>query len=136
MKLGAEDYIVKPFDMQEFLLRIQRVIEKHGYKNGGRSRDDRKANGRQWIGNSLQMRQISHLIEKIAPTPATVLITGKAEREKKSLPEEFTPVLPLPDHFWLSTWPQFLSTWLKANYLVTKKEHLPGHIPAKSEYVN
>lgn len=83
MKLGAEDYLVKPFDVQEFLIRVKRVIEKHDLQERVESGRRRKANGLQGIGESLQMRQINVLIEKIAPTPATVLITGKSGTGKE-----------------------------------------------------
>lgn len=76
MKLGAEDYLVKPFDVQEFLIRIQRVIEKHELQERVESGRRKNGNEAQWIGESLQMRQIKLLVEKIAPTPSTVLITG------------------------------------------------------------
>lgn len=76
MKLGAEDYLVKPFDVQEFLIRIQRVIEKHELQERVESGRRKNGNEAQWVGESLQMRQIKLLVEKIAPTPSTVLITG------------------------------------------------------------
>ncbi|GAK59483.1 two component, sigma54 specific, transcriptional regulator, Fis family [Candidatus Vecturithrix granuli] len=76
MKLGAEDYLVKPFDIQEFLIRVKRVIEKHELQERVESGWRKSANGIQWIGESLQMRQIKRLVEKIALTSSTALITG------------------------------------------------------------
>ena len=83
MKLGAEDYIVKPFDIQEFLIRIKRVIEKHDLRERVESGRRKQSNGVQWVGESQQMKQIKTLVEKIAPTQSTVLLTGKSGTGKE-----------------------------------------------------
>ncbi len=83
MKLGAKDYIVKPFDLEELLIRIRRIIENCELQKrielGKRECPDFQG----WIGESPAMLEIKALIERIAPTPSTVLITGESGTGKE-----------------------------------------------------
>jgi two-component system response regulator AtoC len=85
MKLGARDYLVKPFDPEELLLRLRRVMEESVLE--GRLEAGRKAastdNASVWLGDSERMRAVRSLIDKVAPTPSTVLITGESGTGKE-----------------------------------------------------
>ena len=81
MKLGAFDYITKPFSLEEFHLIIGRALEMK------RLRDDnirlRKDVNRYFsfpniIGESVAMKKVFSLIEKVAATDSTVLILGES----------------------------------------------------------
>ncbi|HME91891.1 MAG TPA: sigma-54 dependent transcriptional regulator [Myxococcaceae bacterium] len=81
IKLGAFDYITKPFDQAE----IQAVIAK-----AARTHDAAQANIRSdgktraaIVGESAQMHEIFKIIEKVADTPSTVLITGESGTGKE-----------------------------------------------------
>jgi two-component system, NtrC family, response regulator AtoC len=84
LKRGAFDYVTKPFDRAE----LQRVISKatksrelSGQLYLGGSQDER---GRfQLIGQSLAMRDVYQVIERVADTPSTVLITGESGTGKE-----------------------------------------------------
>lgn len=83
MKAGAEDYLVKPFDLDEFLIRLRRIIthaalQKQVYR--GQQHDLAPS---EWIGASPSMQAIHTLIQKVAPTPSTVLITGESGTGKE-----------------------------------------------------
>lgn len=83
MKLGAQDYIIKPFDLQEFIIRLKRIIENQGLKELVESgRRESQVFG-DWIGESPQIVDIKKMVEKIAPTPSTVLITGESGTGKE-----------------------------------------------------
>jgi two-component system, NtrC family, response regulator AtoC len=78
MKLGAADYLVKPFDPDELLIRLNRVIEETRLRaQAESSRLDTDA-GEQLIGDGPTMTEIKSTISKVAPTPATVLLTGES----------------------------------------------------------
>lgn len=79
MKLGAYDYLIKPFDIEEMTILVDRAGE---LTNLRREREiiqrqrDWQPEFDNFVGNSSHTREVLGLIEKVAPTNSTVLITG------------------------------------------------------------
>ena len=82
LKLGAFDYITKPFDRTE----LRNVIDKAA-RTGELQREQLSApeeRGRyRIIGQSPPMQEVYSVIEKVADTPSTVLITGESGTGKE-----------------------------------------------------
>jgi len=85
MKLGARDYIVKPFDPEELTIKLKRLIEEKIIHDKLESEitTARSPDFNPRGVSSGKMREITRLIHKVATTPSTVLITGETEPEKK-----------------------------------------------------
>ncbi len=86
MKLGAFDYITKPFSLDEFRLLIERALEmKRLREENIRLRKDinRFFCFPNIIGESAAMKKVFSLIEKIAATDSTVLILGESGAGKE-----------------------------------------------------
>jgi len=83
MKLGARDYIVKPFDPEELVLRLKRILAEQALHDRVEQGRRESPAGEEWIGESPPMREIRGLVEKIAPTPSMVLITGESGTGKE-----------------------------------------------------
>lgn len=83
LKSGASDYIVKPFSSDELLLRLNRIVEDQKLKNAVESGIHTLNLENELIGNSESIKNIRILIEKIAGTPTTVLITGESGTGKE-----------------------------------------------------
>ncbi len=86
MRKGAFDYILKPFKNEELKLTIGKAINHHNLirQNRQLTRElEGKYNFGNIIGKSVQMQRIFGLIEKVAPTKATVLITGDSGTGKE-----------------------------------------------------
>ncbi len=85
MKIGALDYIVKPFDMEQLKLQIKRAFKLGNMAN--EIADIRKATLSRgidgMIGESLAMKNIIQIIHKVAKTNAAVLITGDSGTGKE-----------------------------------------------------
>lgn len=64
-KLGAEDYLAKPFDVAELLAKVARLCEKN-------------VAGEFRLGVSAAMRSIEALLPRVAGQQASVLITGES----------------------------------------------------------
>lgn len=86
MRKGAFDYILKPFKNEELKLTIRKAIDHHRLvcqnRQLTRELQDRYRFG-SIIGKSAQMQRIFQLIEKVAPTKATVLVTGSSGTGKE-----------------------------------------------------
>ena len=79
MKVGAYDYITKPFHLDEIELVIERAHHRVCLERENRGFKHQQASsrtGQQLVGNSAAIRQVSYLVEKVAPTDVPVLITG------------------------------------------------------------
>lgn len=86
MKLGAFDYITKPFSLDEFLLLIERAINvKKLREENLRLKQDlnRCYSFPNIIGNSPEMKKLFSLMEKVASSDSTVLILGESGTGKE-----------------------------------------------------
>jgi DNA-binding NtrC family response regulator len=86
MKLGAYDYIQKPFDKDEFLLLIGKALERKNLKHEVEQLQNElkeKYRFENIIGNSKEMLDVLAMVSKIAKTESTVLISGDSGTGKE-----------------------------------------------------
>ena len=86
LKAGALDYVVKPFDVEELKILVARGLEKLHLKQENilLKRDLKDRYGfEKMVGKSRTMQEIYTLIEKVAATDSTVLITGESGTGKE-----------------------------------------------------
>ncbi len=83
MKLGARDYIVKPFDPEELHLRLRRIHETQTLLDRVELGRRTSGGGDTLIGESPAMREIRRTIGMVAATPSSVLITGESGTGKE-----------------------------------------------------
>lgn len=86
LKAGAMDYVVKPFDVDELKIIVEQGLEKRRLKEENwmlKKELREKYSFDNMIGKSKIMREIYSLIEKIAGTDSTVLITGESGTGKE-----------------------------------------------------
>lgn len=84
VKLGAEDYLAKPFTDEELITAVRRVIDKLAMRRSGRSTVGRVLSAPHGlVGESKNMRDVYGAVEKASTTPATVLITGESGTGKE-----------------------------------------------------
>jgi len=76
-KLGAYDFIEKPLNLDKVLLDIDHALKAGRLESENRFLRDRAALGRRMIGVSRVMRDLLEQIRIVAPTKASVLITGE-----------------------------------------------------------
>jgi two-component system, NtrC family, response regulator AtoC len=81
IKLGAFDYIIKPFDIEEMLLLVGRALELRRMRNDinllHRELSESYRFERILTGNQ-KMKELCHTVAKIAKSNASVLITGES----------------------------------------------------------
>jgi len=88
VRLGAYDYVPKPFKRDELLLRIRRALDYHALQEENRKlheelRQTFKFEG--IIGTSPKMQEALRIAAAVAPTDATVLIYGETGTGKEIL---------------------------------------------------
>jgi two-component system response regulator AtoC len=86
MKLGAFDYVTKPFDVEELLIIIERATRdaaREAELESLRWEVGRKYSPANIIGNNPRMQQIFRTIGIVAPLKTTVLITGESGTGKE-----------------------------------------------------
>jgi DNA-binding NtrC family response regulator len=86
MRVGAFDYVTKPFEPEAVLLTIERAIERRALEEENRRLRravDQTSSFGDLIGESPAMREIFALIRKVAHGRSSVLITGESGTGKE-----------------------------------------------------
>ncbi len=83
MKLGAEDYLTKPFETEELKLKIIKAGEKKRLQQEVFRLRNLSGRGFKLESNNSEMNRIITLAEKAAPTQSNVLITGESGTGKE-----------------------------------------------------
>jgi|SRR5680860_59355 len=84
MKAGAHDYLMKPFDIDELLITVSKAFEVESLREQvDYLKGEAQHGGWQLVGNSEAMQAVKHLVERVAHTPATVLIQGESGTGKE-----------------------------------------------------
>jgi DNA-binding NtrC family response regulator len=86
MRQGAIDYIAKPFDHDELLIVVERIIKQdrqQRQQESLKSEMDKSYPVRGMVGDSPAMIDVFKRIDKVAPTDATVLILGESGTGKE-----------------------------------------------------
>ena len=86
VKLGAFDYITKPFDVDQLILSVQKALDERALRSElARLRDEVSRNYR-WgniIGRSAVMQEMFALIRRLSRSTASVLVTGASGTGKE-----------------------------------------------------
>jgi DNA-binding NtrC family response regulator len=85
VKLGAFDYIEKPFEQSQIQQVVAKALKQHELdKRAPRAAQPAASGGRYGlIGRSPVLEQVFGVIEKVADTPSTVLISGESGTGKE-----------------------------------------------------
>jgi len=86
MRAGAFNYLTKPFNNEELLVSIKKAVEHYALIKENlrlRSEVSSRYSFANMIGKNEKMQQLFALIEKIAPTTASVLISGESGTGKE-----------------------------------------------------
>lgn len=86
LKMGAYDYLIKPFEMDELVLRVNRILDQQKLR-----RENRRLKSKQQspvffsgiIGKSKKMQAIYQLIKKGGQNEANVLVRGESGTGKE-----------------------------------------------------
>jgi two-component system response regulator AtoC len=94
LKSGADDYLIKPFDPAELILRVHTLV-------AGRKRQDQieagsrtAERGTRLVGESAAVRSLRSVIEKVAAGGTTVLLTGESGTGKEVVAREIHTLSP------------------------------------------
>ena len=140
MKLGAYDYITKPFKNEEIRLVIKNALERKQLQQENRRLKQQlgqRSSFQNLTGKSPAMSKLIALLERVAPSQANVLITGESgtgkelvaqalhlNSDRKSTPLSRSTVGLSPKIYW------------KVNCSAMKKGRLPVPIDAKRDCVS
>ncbi|MDJ0761707.1 MAG: sigma-54 dependent transcriptional regulator [Myxococcota bacterium] len=86
MKKGAFDYVTKPFNVDEFMIIVRQALERQALiRENIHLRAQVRGEFRfvDIVGRSRPMREVIDLCQKVADSPATVLISGESGTGKE-----------------------------------------------------
>jgi len=103
MQLGAADYVMRPINVQELLVRIERALERSIIQREltylrRRAEADTFAG---IVGQSAAMKRVFDLIERVAPTRASVLVTGETGTGKEVVARAIHDLSPRRQRPWV-----------------------------------
>ncbi|MBC7187881.1 MAG: sigma-54-dependent Fis family transcriptional regulator [Calditrichaeota bacterium] len=100
MKQGAYDYLIKPFETDELRLKVARLIEKRqlAEENVALRQELRHTFELAYVvGRSEAMEKVYRMVQKVAPTDATVLLRGESGTGKELIARAIHELSPRAD---------------------------------------
>ncbi|HMU54535.1 MAG TPA: sigma-54 dependent transcriptional regulator [Nitrospira sp.] len=86
MRSGAYDYVTKPIDRERFPLVVAKALERRALANENKQLRDRletRVRYDQMVGESEPMQRVYSLVEMVADSGVTVLLTGESGTGKE-----------------------------------------------------
>lgn len=84
MKMGAYDYLMKPFELDELKLNVAKALETHDLKREVKLKSKEEYPDNELFGETKPIRELKKLIQIVASTPKTsVLIQGESGTGKE-----------------------------------------------------
>jgi DNA-binding NtrC family response regulator len=86
MRVGADDYLIKPIDPDILALKVQKIVEKQNLADENimlREKIDAIYQFDEIIGNSKSVQEVLKMVGSVAASDATVLITGESGTGKE-----------------------------------------------------
>ena len=85
MRLGAQDFVTKPFKLAEIELKVDKLLraKRASFEYTQPAKEAPEAPPRRMVGDSAQTRQLLKMVAKIAPSRSSVLITGPSGTGKE-----------------------------------------------------
>ena len=83
LKQGAFDYLTKPFDPDEVQQVVEKAVRTSELQQSEASLEPDEDPAKLLLGESRALREVKRMIERVAPTTATVLITGETGTGKE-----------------------------------------------------
>ena len=86
MKLGAYDYLTKPFKIDEVQLNIAKALKSYDLESENRQLKkelNKEYRFQKFVGNSPSMHKVFEVIQRVAQAPTNVLITGDSGTGKE-----------------------------------------------------
>lgn len=84
MKLGAGNYLLKPFTLEQFDLALQQILQQRQLRSENNYlREQQDLTSPEILFSSPPMESVNRLIRRVAPTNATVLIQGESGTGKE-----------------------------------------------------
>jgi DNA-binding NtrC family response regulator len=86
MKLGAYDYLAKPFSRDELRLVVEKALSFRGLEDENRRLREQlseKTDLASLVGASDEMRQVFDMVRRVAATEATILVSGESGTGKE-----------------------------------------------------
>ncbi|MBN2800888.1 MAG: sigma-54-dependent Fis family transcriptional regulator [Deltaproteobacteria bacterium] len=78
MRLGAFDYLLKPFELEGLLLLAERALESSRLQEENTLLREEGARDRGMVASSPAMRRVTDLLDRVARTDSTVLLLGES----------------------------------------------------------
>ena len=86
MRCGAYDYLTKPIDRERFPIVVDKALERHALATENKQLRDRletRTRFDQMVGESEPMQRVYSLVEMVADSDVTVLLTGESGTGKE-----------------------------------------------------
>jgi len=88
IQAGASEYLTKPIDLQELLLLMDKCIDKRMLQEENRQLKEilqEKFRFRNIIGNSAALEEVMSMVQRVAPSNATVILRGESGTGKEMI---------------------------------------------------